>query len=99
MVAKFHIRSPTRAGPDSADGFSRFPYCSGPLHDRSVEPHEHQKPEDDPPPVTPTTMLIAEARALRRRAAKAKAELRGQLSVSKRLRELLERRRRLDTNA
>jgi hypothetical protein len=44
-------------------------------------------------------MLIAEARALRRRAAKAKAELRGQLSVSKRLRELLERRRRLDTNA
>lgn len=56
-------------------------------------PCRHQKPEDDPP-ITITKLLIAEARALRRRAAKARAEMRREVSVSRRLRQLLERRGR-----
>lgn len=56
-----------------------------------MEHDQDRKPADDPP-ITPTTLLIAEARALRRRAAKARAEIRRQVSESKRLRELLERK-------
>jgi hypothetical protein len=58
-------------------------------YDHAVEP-----PHTPRPTTTPTALLIAEARALRRRAAKARAEIRREVSMSRRLRQLLARRRR-----
>jgi hypothetical protein len=65
------------------------------VHPEVVEPVNPDSPLDALPLVPePTRSLIAEARALRRRAAKARAALRQELSISLRLRQLTGRRER-----